>query len=28
VLGYVYFKMTGQQRADAMPQGMSAPVAK
>jgi ethanolamine permease len=27
-VGYVYFKMTGQQRADAMPQGVSAPVAK
>ncbi|MDZ7891056.1 MAG: ethanolamine permease [Rhodoferax sp.] len=28
VLGYVYFKMTGQQRADATLAGMSAPVAK
>jgi ethanolamine permease len=27
-VGYVYFKMTGKQRADAMPQGVSAPVAK
>jgi len=28
VLGYGYFKMTGQQRADALPLGVSAPIAK